>query len=137
MQKLVVMTYRLKNICIKEPPISFKEVLQSFGWIKDICITLGKECVENAVEQSIILFGQKLYKYKESATRNQTILKAIFQKNILYQCSKYFHCKYTVNNCKYIITVSYTHLDVYKRQILHSYMTTGWIYAVWIHSTSM
>ena len=28
-----------------------KEVLQSLRWIKDICVTLGKEYGENAVEQ--------------------------------------------------------------------------------------
>ena len=36
---------------ITEPPMSLNEVLKSHRRVKDICITLDKECGDNVVEQ--------------------------------------------------------------------------------------
>ena len=60
---------------IKEVPMSLKEVLQSLRRIKDICITLDKECGENAVEQCSKLYclAKRYTIYTKIATAKQPL----------------------------------------------------------------
>ena len=62
--------------------MSLKEVLQSLKRIKDICVTLDKECGENAVEHCSKLYClvENYTIKKKTDSAKQTTLKNYFSK---------------------------------------------------------